>query len=247
LPRQKQLPASSLKHQWPIRLHATYDETISQFLDVFERVFDEVQYNSRWAIDHAEGITPRNIERVRALGGGIAVQNRLSFSGEFYLGRYGRQAALDAQPLRQLLDAGIPLGAGTDATRPASYNPWLSLHWMITGRTVGGTQITTTESRLSRIEALRLYTTGSAWFSGEETVKGTIVPDQYADFAVLSADYLSVPEDQIPRIESVLTVTGGDVVYSAPPFTYFDPPPLHSLCPEWSPVGIFGGYQQENS
>ncbi len=235
------------QHQWPIRVHATYDETISQLLDVFERVFDEVQYEARWAIDHAETITPRNIERVKAMGGGIAIQNRLSFSGEFFLERYGRQAALAVQPLRQILDAGIPLGAGTDATRPASYNPWVSLHWMITGRTVGGTQITATESRLSRVEALRAYTTGSAWFSGEEAVKGTIAAGQYADFAVLSADYLTVPDDQIPRIQSVLTVTGGDVVYSAAPFTNFDPPPLRPLCPEWSPVGIFGGYQQEQS
>ena len=157
------------------------------------------------------------------------------------------QAALGVQPLRQILDAGVPVGAGTDATRPASYNPWVSLHWMITGRTVGGTRITTTESRLSRLEALRLYTTGSAWFSGEEAVKGTIATGQYADFAVLSADYLSVPADRIPRIESVLTVTGGDVVYSAPPFTNFEPPGLGPLCPEWSPVGIFGGYQKEGS
>jgi predicted amidohydrolase YtcJ len=232
------------QHQWPIRIHATYDETISQLLDVFERVFGEVRYQARWAIDHAETITPRNIERVRAMGGGIAVQNRLSFSGEFFLDRYGRQAASAVQPLRQILDAGIPLGAGTDATRPASYNPWVSLHWMITGRTVGGTQITTAGTRLSRAEALRAYTAGSAWFSGEETVKGTIAPGQYADFAVLSADYLTVPDDQIPSIESVLTVTGGDVVYSAPPFTSFEPPPLRPLCPEWSPAAIFGGYRQ---
>jgi predicted amidohydrolase YtcJ len=181
------------------------------------------------------------------MGGGIAVQNRLSFSGEFFLERYGPRAALAAQPLRQIVDSGVPVGAGTDATRPASYNPWQSLHWMVTGKTVGGTQITTTESRLSRVEALRLYTTGSAWFSGEETVKGTITPGQYADFAVLSADYLSVPEDEIPRIESVLTVTGGDVVYSDPPFTNFEPPALRPLSPEWSPVGTFGGYQQEMS
>jgi predicted amidohydrolase YtcJ len=114
-----------------------------------------------------------------------------------------------------MLDAGLRVGAGTDATRVASYNPWLSLYWMVTGKTVGGTELAPPENRLSREEALQLYTIGSAWFSGEEEVKGRIAPGQYADFAVLSADYLSVPEEQIRTIESVLTVTGGDVVHSA--------------------------------
>lgn len=230
--------------QWPIRIHATYDQTISAILDVFEQVFTEVGYRSRWAIDHAETITPRNIARIKAMGGAIAVQNRLSFSGEFFADRYGQQSAASVQPLRQILEAGIPVGAGTDATRPASYNPWISLYWMVTGKTVGGTQITSLDSRLSREEALRLYTAGSAWFSGEEDVKGRIARGQYADFAVLSADYLSVPEGQIAAIDSVLTVTGGDIVYSAPPFDTFAPAPLPPVSPPWSPVAIFGGYQR---
>lgn len=230
-------------HQWPIRIHATYDETISAVLDAFERVFSETGYTARWAIDHAETITPRNIARVKAMGGGIAVQNRLSFSGEYFAERYGQQAAAQAQPLRQLVDAGIPVGAGTDGTRPASYNPWVSLYWMVTGKTVGGSQITSPGSRISREEALRLYTAGSAWFSGEEDAKGTMAPGQYADFAVLSADYLSVPDEQIPAIESVLTVTGGDVVYSAAPFDALSPGQLPPVSPAWSPVALFGGYQ----
>jgi hypothetical protein len=143
-----------------------------------------------------------------------------------------------------MLDAGITVGAGTDATRVASYNPWISLYWMVTGRTVGGMQLASPENRLSREEALGLYTHGSAWFSGEEEVKGRIAPGQFADFAILSADYLAVPEDEIRRIESVLTVTGGDVVHSAGPFTMFAPEPLPPVSPAWSPVAAFGGYQR---
>ena len=142
-----------------------------------------------------------------------------------------------------MLDAGLIVGAGTDATRVASYNPWISLYWMVTGRTVGGMQLASPENRLSREEALRLYTVGSAWFSGEEEVKGRIAPGQFADFAILSADYLTVPEEEIRRIESVLTVTGGDVVYSTEPFTMFTPEPLPPVSPAWSPVAAFGGYQ----
>jgi predicted amidohydrolase YtcJ len=232
------------EHQWPIRIHATYDQSISRILDVFEPIFKETGYRARWAIDHAESITPRNIARIKALGGGIAVQDRMAFAGEYFVERYGREAAASAPPIRQMLEAGIPVGAGTDATRVASYNPWVSLYWMVSGKTVGGLQLASPNNRLSREEALRLYTVGSAWFSGEDEVKGRIAPGQLADFAILSADYMTVPEEQIRRIESVLTVIGGDVVYSAGPFTTFAPEPLPAVTPAWSPVAAFGGYQR---
>ena len=230
------------KHQWPIRIHATYNESISRMLDVFEPVFKETGYKARWCIDHAETITSQNIARIKAMGGGIAVQNRMAFAGEIFAERYGKEAAASAPPLRQMLDAGIPLGAGTDATRVSSHNPWLSLYWMVTGKTVGGTQLASPENRLTREEALRLYTVGSAWFSGEETVKGRIAPGQLADFAVLSSDYFKVPEEQIRNIESSLTVMNGEVVFAAEPFAKFAPPPLPPVQPDWSPVARFGGY-----
>jgi predicted amidohydrolase YtcJ len=230
--------------QWPIRQHATYDQSISRILDVFEPIFKETGYQARWGIDHAETISPRNIARIRALGGGIAIQDRMAYAGEFFAERYGPEAAAHAPPIRQMLDAGITLGGGTDATRVASYNPWISLYWMVTGRTLGGMQLASPENRLSREEALQLYTVGSAWFSGEEEIKGRIAPGQYADFAVLSADYMTVSEQQIRRIESVLTVTGGDIVYSAAPFTTIVPEPLPPVSPAWSPVAAFGGYQR---
>jgi predicted amidohydrolase YtcJ len=176
------------------------------------------------------------------MGGGIAVQDRLAFAGEFFAERYGKKALATVQPLRAIIDAGIPVGAGTDATRVSSYNPWVSLYWMVTGKTVGGMQMLSPESRISRQQALQLYTVGSAWISGEESDKGRIAPGQYADFAILSADYLTIPDDQIGKIESVLTVTGGDIVYSSAPFTSFKVPPLKEVSPAWSPVALFGGY-----
>jgi predicted amidohydrolase YtcJ len=230
-------------HGWPIRIHATYDESISRVLHVFELVFAETGYRARWCIDHAETVTPRNLVRIRALGGGIAIQDRMAFAGELFAERYGAEAAKTAPPLRQMLDAGLPVGAGTDATRVSSYNPWLSLYWMVTGKTVGGTELFSPANRLSREEALRLYTLGSAWFSGEECVKGKLAPGQYADFALLSADYFTVPEEGIRSIESVLTVTGGDIVYAAAPFDGVAPAPLPEVSPAWSPVAQYGGYQ----
>lgn len=241
-----------VRHGWPIRIHATYDATITKVLDVFEPVFKAENFKGRWIIDHAEGISDQNIERIKRLGGGIAVQNRMAFAGEYYAERYGKEAAVSAPPLRKLLDSGVPMGAGTDLTRVSSYNPWLSLYWMVSGKTVGGTELYPEESRLTREEALRLYTVGSAWFSGEEAVKGRIAAGQLADFAILSADYLSVPEEQIKDIEAVLTVLGGEVVYAAKggPFDALGegltPPPLPPVSPAWAPVAHFGGYQRDS-
>jgi predicted amidohydrolase YtcJ len=232
------------RNRWPFRLHATYDESISRFLNVFEAVNRDVPFAGlRWFFDHAETISERNIERVKALGGGIAVQDRMAFQGEYFIDRYGKKAAEYAPPIRRMLDMCVPVGAGTDATRVSSYNPWLSLYWLVAGKTVGGTSLYPDANRLDRAEALYHYTVGSAWFSGEEDKKGSIAAGQMADIAVLSADYFSVPEEEIKRIESVLTVVGGKVVYGSGEFERLAPPPL-PVSPDWSPVKAYGGYRQ---
>jgi predicted amidohydrolase YtcJ len=233
-----------VRHRWPFRLHATYDESISRFLNVFETVNREIPFHGlRWFFDHAETVTERNLERIRALGGGVAVQHRMAYQGEYFIDRYGTDAARHAPPIARMLQMGIPVGAGTDATRVASYNPWVSLYWMVTGKTVGGTSMYPETNRLDRAEALRRYTLGSAWFSGEEEKKGAIVPGHLADLAVLSADYFSVPEQEIKGIESVLTMVGGKIVHGTAEFAELAPPPL-PIMPEWSPVKVYGGYYQ---
>ena len=236
---------------WPLRIHATYDESIGRILDTFEQVDRDERaagragFNGiRWAIDHAETISDTTIARVRALGGGIAIQSRMAYAGEYFLERYGPDSAGQAPPIRRILDAGVPIGVGTDGTRVGSYNPWPALCWLVSGRTVGGTELAAPENRLSREEALRLYTIGSAWFSGEEAVKGTLAPGQYADVAVLTDDFFSVAESAIPQIESVLTLVDGKAVYAAAEFAALAPWDL-SVLPEWSPVSHFGGYYRQ--
>lgn len=178
---------------------------------------------------------------MRALGGGIAVQHRMAFQGEYFAARYGRAAVAQTPPIAKMLRAGLPVGAGTDATRVANYNPWDSIYWLVSGRTVGGFELYPEENRLSRMEALRLYTVGSAWFSSENGKKGSIEVGQLADLAVLSEDFFSIPEERIKRIESVLTVLGGVVVHAAEEFAGRAPPTL-PVMPDWSPVRHFGGY-----
>jgi predicted amidohydrolase YtcJ len=229
-------------NKWPFRLHATYDESITRFLSVFEQVSRDVPFKGlNWFFDHCETISDRNLERVKALGGGIAIQHRMAYQGEYFMDRYGKSAAERTPPVRRMLELGLPVGAGTDATRVASYNPWVSLHWLVTGKTVGGVSMYPDSNRLSREEALRLYTQGSSWFSSESGKKGAIAEGQLADLVALTDDYLSVPEEEIKSIESVLTIVGGKVVHATEEFAPHAPPPIPVL-PEWSPVKVFGGY-----
>jgi predicted amidohydrolase YtcJ len=233
-----------VKNNWPLRQHATYGESIKLIMDVFEKVQKEQgRFSPRWAIDHAETIRDDELKRIKAMGGGIAIQSRMAFGGEYFLERYGKAAAARAPPIRKMLEMGIPVGAGSDGTRVASYNPWLTLYWLVSGKTVGGTQVFADDNKLSRGAAVRLYTVGSAWFSQEETVKGRIAPGQYADFAILTEDFFSVPEERIRNIESVLTAVGGKIVFAAAPFLDAAPPPLPPVIPTWSPVAHFGGYR----
>jgi predicted amidohydrolase YtcJ len=228
--------------RWPFRLHATYDESITRMLDVFEKVNRDIPFDGlHWMFDHCETISERNIERVKALGGGIAIQHRMAFQGEYFVDRYGADAAKATPPVKQMLASGVPVGAGTDATRVASYNPWTALYWLVTGRTVGGLPLYGDRGLLDRSIALELWTAGSAWFSNEQGRKGRIQEGMLADLAVLSDDFFSVPAEDIKAIESVLTVVGGDVVYGAAEFTSLGPPPIPVL-PEWSPARSVPGH-----
>jgi hypothetical protein len=231
-----------VENRWPFRLHTTYNETIERALNVYEEVNREIPFDGlHWFFDHCETISDRNIERVKALGGGIAVQNRMAFQGEYFVERYGSQQATRTPPIRRMLEMGVPVGAGTDATRVSSYNPYLSLYWLITGKTIGGLSLYPEENRLDREEALKLYTMGSSWFSTEDGKKGALGPDQLADLAVLSGDYFSIPEEEIKHLESVLTIVGGKIVYATNEFSKLAPPAL-PVSPSWSPVKEYGGY-----
>jgi hypothetical protein len=162
----------------------------------------------------------------------------MAFQGEAFVERYGAKAAERTPPIGRMLAMDVPVGAGTDATRVASYNPWTSLCWLVSGKTLGGMRMYAPDNRPDRHEALRLWTEGSAWFSTEVGKKGLIKAGQLADFAVLSADYFSVPEDSIRDLESVLTVVGGRIVYGDGDFAGLAPP-LPPVSPDWAPTKRF--------
>jgi len=233
------------ERKWPWRLHATYDQTIGRALDVFEKVNRDIPLQGlNWFFDHAETISERNIDRIAELGGGIAVQHRMMFQGEYFIERYGAKAAEATPPIRRMMEAGIPVGAGTDATRVASYNPWVSLSWLVTGKTLGGTTLYPVRNRLDRETALRLWTEKNTWFSNEVGKKGQIKAGQLADLALLSDDYFGVAESEIVHLRAVLTILGGKIVHGEGDYRTVAPD-LPKPMPDWSPVATFGGYYRQ--
>ncbi|MBI1894221.1 MAG: amidohydrolase family protein, partial [Candidatus Rokubacteria bacterium] len=199
---------------WRFQAHATRDNSVRQLLPALEEMNKQISLKDRRiAFAHLEDVTVETIERIKAVGGGITVQDRLIYHGEDVVRSLGRDFTRRAPPLKTMLSRGIPVGGGTDATRTAPYPPFWSIWWLITGKTLSGESIRGPEESLSREEALRLYTTGSAWFSFDEGKLGSIEAGKLADLIVLTADYLAVPEDQIKDLHSVLTIVGGKPVY----------------------------------
>jgi predicted amidohydrolase YtcJ len=233
-----------MENGWGFRLHATYDSTIRRDLNIFEKLAAEGLFpaGNRWLFDHAETVSDDSLDRIAALGGAMSVQNRMSFQGEAFVRRYGTGAAMEAPPVRAMLDRGLLVGAGTDATRVSSYNPWVALHWLVSGRTVSDLTLYPPENRVGRETALSMFTQAGARLTGEQDVKGILKPGFYGDLAILDDDFFTIPEQDIPHIESVLTVTGGRIVYAAAEYEGMDEP-LPPVSPAWSPVAYFGGYQ----
>ena len=233
--------ARLVKRRIPFRIHVSYNENIGPLLDAMEEVNQRMPLDGmRWGIEHAETITPENIERVKRLGGGIALDGKMALHGDAFVATHGRDKALLTPRLRALVESGVPLALTSDGYRASSYRPWLAISWAVTGKSVSGSQVLAQDNRLTREEALKLYTLGAAWFEHQEYEKGKISPGNVADFALLSSDYFTVPEDEIAGISSVLTVVDGRVVFGTGEYANLStglPEPL----PQWSPTNHFGG------
>jgi predicted amidohydrolase YtcJ len=217
------------RNRWTVHAHAHQHATIDAVLSAWEEAHAEHDISGlRWALVHAEPLTPTDVERISALGAGVLAQGLYRFQGEEALAIWGKETVAEAPPLRLLLERGVPMALGSDAMRVASYNPWATLAWFLNGRTVQGTETLAPHNLLTREEALRGYTAAGAWFSFEENERGRLEPGLLADLAVLSDDYFAVDEELVPGIQSVLTVVGGRVVHTGEPFaalpvTSFDP------------------------
>lgn len=230
------------QHGLPFRIHVTFDENVGPMLDAIEAVNEEIPVGDlRWTLEHAETISPANIERVRALGGSVGVQGRLAMHGDDLRNTQGTEVAAAAAPLRRLVDAGLHMSLGTDGLRANTLNPWLTLFWATTGRSISGAQIMDRNNVLSRSEALEAYTLGSAYYQHQESIKGRLTAGQLADFALLSDDFFEVSDESISDIHSVLTVVDGEVVYGEGPYAE-EARSVPAPIPTWSPVHHWPGY-----
>ncbi|MFI9552994.1 amidohydrolase [Nonomuraea endophytica] len=211
--------ADCARRGWPVQIHAIRADTIEAIVGLWERLDAEIPLAPlRWAIVHGEGMSRATVGRVARLGAGVLVPAMLRFEGEELIEAWGEEAVLQAPPLRALLDAGVPVGGGTDAMRVASYRPFTAMHWYVSGREIGGKRIRAADNLLTRAEALRICTSGSAWFSFEEHQRGRLEPGLRGDLVVLDKDYFTVPEDEIAGIGAELTVVGGVPVWAGPAF-----------------------------
>jgi predicted amidohydrolase YtcJ len=226
-----------LHNEWPFRIHATYDESIERMLTLFEDINEtQTLAKVRWIIDHAETVSDKNLRRIKNLGGAIAVQGRMAFAGEDFANRYGKAQTKRTPPMRKIVEMGIPIGFGTDGTRVASFNPWATYYWAVSGKTVGGYTLYDEENTLDRLTALEIFTNGSAYFSGEERVKGKIEQGMYADFAIMNHDILTVAESELLHTQSELTVVDGKVKFASKSSYPALHQPIGQAIPLWSPV-----------
>jgi predicted amidohydrolase YtcJ len=199
--------------------HWLNDASVSNLLDVFERVNREVPIAKlRWSIAHLNNASEATLNRMKALGVGWAMQDAMYLEGDRELKAKGEAELQRMPPLRTALKSGVVIGAGTDAHRVANYNPFIALRWMLDGKSASGVVLRGAQETPTRLEALRMYTSGSAWFAHDEKQRGTLAAGRLADLAVLSKDYMAVPVDDIGTIQSLLTLVGGRVVYAEGPF-----------------------------
>ena len=233
-----------VSHGWPFRLHANYDVTAQRIMRAVEAAHRDVPVDSvRWSIDHGEGLTAPTLERMAKLGGAVAIQNRMSLDGDGFVAKWGKKAAADAPPIGLIRKMGLPVYGGTDGNRAASHNPWVGIEWLVTGKTIGGTKLNADRNLVERAEALRMYSAGGAWATGEEAKKGTLEVGKWADLAVLSADFLTVPDNEISQISAVMTLVGGKIVYGEGPYAALAPP-APKVAPDWLPIGAYPSYRK---
>ena len=196
-------------HGWAFQQHSLSLAEDKVVADAFEQVNKETPIaDLRWSDAHVPHIDQETVNRLKAVGAGIALH---PFQ---YLPNPGQTKG---PPVRMILASGIHVGAGSDAAQISTLNPWNMIYYLVTGIDAAG-RPTNVEDTIGRERALRLYTADNGWFLKEEDRLGSIETGKLADLVVLSADYFdakAVPDSDIRKLHSVLTVVGGKVIFRA--------------------------------
>ena len=208
----RQIMIAAAEGGWSLQTHATQPTTIDHVLDLITQV-NSVQpmRQLRWSIAHADNITAEQLDRARHLGMNILLRSNMVMNDRQPVFDAFGDAAYDMPPLRMIQDSGVTYGLGTDGTKAAQINPFVTLWWAVTGKALNGDVIQ--HQTLTREEALIAHTRGNALAMFQEQNLGAIKPGLLADMLVLDRDYLTVPADEIKDIRPITTIVGGQVVY----------------------------------
>jgi predicted amidohydrolase YtcJ len=200
---------------WLYQQHTLGLPSHKEHVAVWERANAEFPIaNLHWSLGHANSIDLETVNRLKALGAGVAAH------GWRYLAATA-SGANAGPPFRMLIDSGVRVGGGSDGARISTLNPWPMIYYMITGLSSAGEMVNEGQ-QISREEAIRLYSEANGWFAKEESDLGSIEPGKFGDVVVLDRDFFdprAVPNDAVRKMKSLLTVVGGKVVHSAGPFS----------------------------
>ena len=208
----REILMASARGGWSVQTHAVQPATIDHLLDVVEEVNAVHPVRPlRWTITHADNITAEQLDRVRHLGMNVQLRSNPVMGGREPVFEHFGDAAYHMPPLRTAQQSGVSYGLGTDGTKAAQINPFVTLWWAVTGKALNGEVIQ--HQTLTREEALIATTRANAHLMFMEHDIGAIKPGLLADMVVLDRDYLTVPEDEIKAIRPVATLVGGRIVF----------------------------------
>lgn len=197
-----------------LTVHWNRQGSVRHLLDVFARLAKETPFRDlRWSVAHLHDATPETLARMHALNLGWLTQNALYYAGPAFIRNMAPSRLAQAPALASAIAMGLPTGAGTDATRVMGHNPFVAMRWIVDGRTVSGQATSHPQERPDRLAALRLWTSGSAWFAFAEHERGQLKAGMLADLVILDRDFMTVPVEEISQIKAVMTMTGGTIVY----------------------------------
>ena len=208
----------ALRHGYQAAIHAIGDAANRRVLDIYADLFErypERAADARFRIEHVQIVHPDDVERLAELGVVAAMQGvHATSDGPWTPARLGAERSRErAYPFRDLWDAGVLVVNGTDAP-VERVDPWASIAGMAVGRMQGG-EVFNPHHLLTRDEALATYTVNPARAAFDEERRGTLAVGKLADLTVVDADPLSVPDEALADIETLLTIVGGEIAYEA--------------------------------
>jgi predicted amidohydrolase YtcJ len=207
---------------WRHAPHVATNEALEAVLQAYEAADRESPIrDKRWVVEHIPNVTPPLMDRLAKLGV-IVSTNMAGYAGNYdaAVRTLGQEQAERQTPVREMLDHHLVVVNGSDYAGPNpetanSNNPFVPLYYYVSRKTRDG-RVLGPHEKISRAEALRIATYNNAFATWEEQAKGSIEPGKLADFLVLSADYMNIPEDEILKLHPLATYVGGRKVYMAP-------------------------------